>query len=145
MCWLDTGAWTHADFGTAVPDAPATTVLALGAEDAAGTKPWPGEIWQQAAWQGQAMSDIEVERLAKIPRLEWSRLAPDFYVRWDNGREVGDMFLPGPVPGPPVGAPAIRRKPPSEMGVSRSRGALTPAVVLLATSLLASTGGTCRW
>lgn len=85
----NTNTWTHAAFGSAQADAAATVDMTLG-NDPTFAEPFNAEFWHFAVWSGLAMSDTEVERLAKTP--DWRRLAPDFFVQWTDGRNTGDML-----------------------------------------------------
>lgn len=86
-----TGAWTHGDCASNIGDAATATALCIGAFANAGSSDHlDGELHACAAWNKLAMSDLEVERLARQP--DWSRFAPDMYESASDGRDVGDMM-----------------------------------------------------
>jgi hypothetical protein len=71
-----TATWTHeAGNATCVDGATQTDMLIGSFQDAAASGAFDGVMWAMALWQGRAMADAEVERLA---RGEWAKWRPDF-------------------------------------------------------------------
>lgn len=85
---FSTGTWTHAALSGTAVDGAAVTSLSIDdptGDTAAGLD---GEMFAIAMWNGYAMSDLEVERLATG---RWERWNPGFYDLWETSRDNGDM------------------------------------------------------
>lgn len=91
MYVFSTNTWTHAALSGTSVDSAANTALTLGAADASGSTSFGlnGDMFAVAAWSGYAMSDQEVEQLA---RPDWGRSNPSMWDFWDTSRDGGDMM-----------------------------------------------------
>lgn len=84
-----TNVWTHENTNGTSPDGAAATQFMIG--DNTGTIPANFELFQLAAWNKVIMTDSEVERVSKIPEMNWQRLESDLYIKFAPRNESGDV------------------------------------------------------